>query len=179
MNGLSLPRQKLLNGTLFLTICAPCGIRLQTTTTTYRRQWPSPSYPLRPTRQFSSQAWLRNKQEDGKPPSLDTAVASSSSSSSRTQQIPPTDPHVHRVPDEELPSHRERQRWDFSKRFNVMMDELMKHLAEAGQRINNYTGTDYSGIQALRREIKEQGMTCPHERMLLRYSFPFSLFLLA
>lgn len=36
------------------------------------------------------------------------------------------------------------------------MDELQSNLATASQRLNNYTGTDYSGIEALRREIKEQ-----------------------
>jgi hypothetical protein len=37
------------------------------------------------------------------------------------------------------------------------MDDLMPKLALASQRINTYTGTDYSGIAALRKEIIEQG----------------------
>jgi len=64
---------------------------------------------------------------------------------------------VNVVPDEELPSHQEQKRWRLSKRFNQIMDDLMPKLALASQRINNYTGTDYSGIEALRKEITEQG----------------------
>lgn len=66
---------------------------------------------------------------------------------------------VRRVPDEELPSHREKTRWDISKRFSRLMDELLPKLATVGQKVNTFTGTDYSGIEALRREIKEQGTT--------------------
>jgi sensitive to high expression protein 9 len=64
---------------------------------------------------------------------------------------------VNVVPDEDLPSYQERMRWTLSKRFNRMMDDLMPKLALASQRINNYTGTDYSGIEALRKEIIAQG----------------------
>ncbi|KAF2204396.1 hypothetical protein GQ43DRAFT_409601 [Delitschia confertaspora ATCC 74209] len=63
---------------------------------------------------------------------------------------------INRVPDEDLPSHRERQRWDLSKQFSKLMDELLPKLAIVTQKVNTYTGTDYSGIAALRREIKEQ-----------------------
>jgi sensitive to high expression protein 9 len=66
--------------------------------------------------------------------------------------------NIARVPDEYLPSHRERQRWDLSKRFSEVMDELLPKLAVVTQKVNTYTGTDYSGVEALRREIKEQGM---------------------
>ncbi|KAH7062000.1 Mdm33 family-domain-containing protein [Paraphoma chrysanthemicola] len=64
--------------------------------------------------------------------------------------------NIARVPDEHLPSHRERQRWDFSKRFSEFMDELLPKLAVVTQKVNTYTGTDYSGVEALRREIQEQ-----------------------
>jgi len=60
------------------------------------------------------------------------------------------------VPDEHLPSHIETKRWTLTKRFNKMVDDLMPRLAQLSQRINSYTGTDYSGIEALRQEIKEQ-----------------------
>lgn len=66
--------------------------------------------------------------------------------------------NITRVPDEHLPSHRERQRWDFSKRLSELMDEVLPKLAVVTQKVNTYTGTDYSGVEALRREIKEQGM---------------------
>ncbi|KAJ9623271.1 sensitivity to high expression protein she9 [Taxawa tesnikishii (nom. ined.)] len=58
--------------------------------------------------------------------------------------------------EEKLPSHRERQRWDLSKRFAPTMDDLLAKAAIVSHQLNNYTGTDYSGIEALRREIHEQ-----------------------
>jgi sensitive to high expression protein 9 len=64
---------------------------------------------------------------------------------------------IARVPDEQLPSHNERQRWNLSKRFSKAMDELLPKLATVTQKVNTYTGTDYSGVEALRREIKDQG----------------------
>ncbi|KAF2188264.1 hypothetical protein K469DRAFT_684992 [Zopfia rhizophila CBS 207.26] len=63
---------------------------------------------------------------------------------------------IARVPVEDLPSHREGQRWGLSKRFSEIMDNLLPKLAIVTQKVNTYTGTDYSGIEALRREIKEQ-----------------------
>ncbi|KAJ4368327.1 sensitivity to high expression protein she9 [Neocucurbitaria cava] len=63
---------------------------------------------------------------------------------------------INRVPDEHLPSHRDRQRWDLSKRLTEIMDDLLPKLAVVTQKVNTYTGTDYSGVEALRREIKEQ-----------------------
>lgn len=85
-----------------------------------------------------------------------------------TPEPPPPEPaappkdeavdNIARVPDEQLPSHRERQRWSLSKRFSDAMDDLLPKLAVVTQKVNTYTGTDYSGVEALRREIKEQGM---------------------
>ncbi|KAF2855765.1 hypothetical protein T440DRAFT_464133 [Plenodomus tracheiphilus IPT5] len=66
------------------------------------------------------------------------------------------DDNIARVPDEHLPSHRERQRWSLSKRLSDAMDDLLPKLALVTQKVNTYTGTDYSGVQALRREIQEQ-----------------------
>jgi len=68
---------------------------------------------------------------------------------------------IARVPDEYLPSHQEKQRWSLSKRFSEAMDELLPKLAVVTQKVNTYTGTDYSGVEALRREIKEQGKQSP------------------
>jgi len=70
---------------------------------------------------------------------------------------PKSEDRIARVSDKDLPSHRERQRWSLSKRFSELMDELLPKLAIVTQKVNNYTGTDYSGIEALRREIREQG----------------------
>ncbi|KAF2688221.1 hypothetical protein K458DRAFT_295382 [Lentithecium fluviatile CBS 122367] len=64
------------------------------------------------------------------------------------------------VPAEDLPSHREAQRWDFSKRLTELMDDLLPKLAVVTQKVNTLTGTDYSGIEALKREIKE------HEKLV-------------
>jgi len=64
--------------------------------------------------------------------------------------------NVTRVPDEHLPSHREKQRWNLSKRLSEAMDDLLPKLAVVTQKVNTYTGTDYSGVEALRREIMEQ-----------------------
>ncbi|PVI02510.1 hypothetical protein DM02DRAFT_491859, partial [Periconia macrospinosa] len=64
--------------------------------------------------------------------------------------------NIDRVPAEKLPSHRESQRWSFHKRLNELMDELLPKLADVTQKVNTYTGTDYTGIQALKKEIKDQ-----------------------
>jgi sensitive to high expression protein 9 len=76
---------------------------------------------------------------------------------SSTKQTPAAD-NVAPVPDEHLPSHHQGQRWDFSKRLQELMDEVLPKLAVVTQKVNTYTGTDYSGVAALRREIKEQGI---------------------
>lgn len=57
-----------------------------------------------------------------------------------------------------LPSERARERLEFSERLHVFMDGFLAKAAVASKRVNNYTGTDYSGIEQLRREIIEQGM---------------------
>jgi sensitive to high expression protein 9 len=85
-------------------------------------------------------------------------------SSSKTKKNDVSD-NIERVPDEQLPSHRERQRWDLSKRLSELMDQVLPKLAVVTQKVNTYTGTDYSGVEALRREIKEQGRylsSCTH-----------------
>ena len=64
---------------------------------------------------------------------------------------------VKRVPDEHLPSHQERQRSNLEKRFTALMDELLPKIAVVTHKVNTYTGTDYSGLEALSREIKDQG----------------------
>lgn len=87
------------------------------------------------------------------PPILDLNETEKAPLPPRTER-----PKVHAVPDEDLPSYRERMRSQLGKRFNELMDDLMPKLALASQRINKYTGTDYSGIAALRKEILEQGM---------------------
>lgn len=73
-------------------------------------------------------------------------------------EAPPTpNGTLNGIPDEQLPSQRERIRWRASKYMNQLMDDLMPKLALASQRINTYTGTDYTGIETLRKKIIEQG----------------------
>ena len=69
--------------------------------------------------------------------------------------------NIDRVPAEKLPSHMESQRWNIHKRLNELMDEWMPRIADVTQKVNTYTGTDYSGIAALKQEIKDQG-NCYH-----------------
>ncbi|KAK4574695.1 sensitivity to high expression protein she9 [Recurvomyces mirabilis] len=58
-----------------------------------------------------------------------------------------------------LPSHVEKQRWQFSKDTTQLIDRLLARASIAGQHINVYTGTDYSGIEALRNKITTQEET--------------------
>lgn len=60
-----------------------------------------------------------------------------------------------------LPSDTERARWQLSKNTQKWMDDFLAKAAIFSQRLNTYTGTDYSGIEALRREIIEQGILPP------------------
>jgi sensitive to high expression protein 9 len=99
----------------------------------------------------------------GPPPNAETIAGEPlTPQPSRPAQSPASDSkdnvadNIARVPDEQLPSHRERQRWDFSKRLSELMDDLLPKLAVVTQKVNTYTGTDYSGVEALRREIQEQ-----------------------
>ncbi|KAF2083513.1 hypothetical protein K490DRAFT_51480 [Saccharata proteae CBS 121410] len=65
-------------------------------------------------------------------------------------------PTVTPAPKDQLPSHWESQRNKLHKKFNAWLDELLPKLATATQKLNHYTGTDYTGIEALRKEIKQQ-----------------------
>ncbi|OAG10209.1 uncharacterized protein CC84DRAFT_1213559 [Paraphaeosphaeria sporulosa] len=64
--------------------------------------------------------------------------------------------NIERVAADQLPSHHQAQRWDLSKRFQDLMDDILPKLAVVTHKVNTYTGTDYSGIEALKREIKDQ-----------------------
>ncbi|KAK4494066.1 hypothetical protein PRZ48_014330 [Zasmidium cellare] len=55
-----------------------------------------------------------------------------------------------------LPSHTANQRSQLSNRASKVLDSLLIRASIASQHINAYTGTDFSGIEALRREITEQ-----------------------
>lgn len=55
-----------------------------------------------------------------------------------------------------LPSKTDERRWQASRRMAKMMDSILARASIAGQHINNYTGTDYSGIEELKKNIAEQ-----------------------
>lgn len=55
----------------------------------------------------------------------------------------------------DLPSQREGRRSHIAKRFSHVMDHLQSNIFIAGQRLNDLTG--YSGIEALKKDIQEQG----------------------
>lgn len=57
----------------------------------------------------------------------------------------------------DLPSHEEGRRSHVSKKFSRVMDHLQSNIFIAGKRLNDLTG--YSGIEALKTEIQEQGIS--------------------
>lgn len=59
------------------------------------------------------------------------------------------------LPQKDLPSQEEGRRSHVSKRFSHIMDHLQSNIFIAGQRLNDLTG--YSGIEALKKDIEEQG----------------------
>ena len=163
-------------------LCTRCRLRTQTTSTTLvnkekwpvrrveiRRSWSSSSIARRdeldkvpsnvaragssdPARPTSAQpVGVEEKlQEHGQSSALDSTAAKASEPLLK-------DPTVQHAADEHLPSAWEARRWRLSKWFNKAMDDLMPKIAIASQRINTYTGTDYTGIEALRKEIQGQG----------------------
>ena len=56
-----------------------------------------------------------------------------------------------------LPSQEEGRRSHASKRFDHLMDSVQSNIFIAGQRLNDLTG--YSGIEALKKDIEQQGMS--------------------
>jgi len=77
-----------------------------------------------------------------------------------------SDTATERAAQETMPSDVQKKRWDMSKRFQILMDNVMTKATIAGHRVNQYTGTDYSGIEALRQAIVAQG---PSTQSMLLY----------
>lgn len=73
------------------------------------------------------------------------------------------------IAEEALPSKHQEQRWHLSKRVQERMDELLAKAAVVSHKVNNYTGTDYSGIERLRRDIIDQGNTSPRPIYLVNH----------
>lgn len=65
--------------------------------------------------------------------------------------------NVPNSPRTDLPSHEEGRRSHVSKSFSRVMDHLQSNIFIAGQRLNDLTG--YSGIEALKQDIKKQGQS--------------------
>lgn len=65
------------------------------------------------------------------------------------------DPNMDAESSGRLPSSLESRRSHFSKKFSSLMDDLQSNIFVAGQHLNDLTG--YSSIEALKREIQEQG----------------------
>ena len=63
-------------------------------------------------------------------------------------------------PRSDLPSQEEGRRSHISKRFSHVMDHLQSNIFIAGQRLNDLTG--YSGIEALKKDIEQQGRPPAH-----------------
>jgi len=57
---------------------------------------------------------------------------------------------------QQLPSHTANLRFELTKRFHRYMEHLLNLAAIYSQRLNIYTGTDYTGISALRTAIGSQ-----------------------
>ncbi|OCK82407.1 hypothetical protein K432DRAFT_293314 [Lepidopterella palustris CBS 459.81] len=139
-------------------ICLQCQFRAFSQRPSTKTYWPPSKSPVYLSRQSFSSSRIRfEKIPDSSQTSSPANPRQSTPPSTPEAQLPPKDEdNISRVPDEDLPSHREGQRWTLSKRMSELMDDLLPKLAILTQKVNNYTGTDYSGIEALRREIKEQ-----------------------
>jgi hypothetical protein len=63
-----------------------------------------------------------------------------------------------------LPSTTDNRRSEISKRLTRLTDTVLARASIAGQHINEYTGTDYSGIETIRSEIaaQEESMRSKH-----------------
>ena len=99
--------------------------------------------------------------EEDRQPISPTIATTTSAESPASSDSSPANPVA------SLPSQTENQRSHISKRMARMMDTLLSRASIAGQHINIYTGTDYSGIEALRNNIIEQerGVRDSHKKV--------------
>lgn len=88
------------------------------------------------------------------PPPPQTPPPSPISTSPRSLRSPPESSPL--VNNEKLPSYARFNRSELTARFQTFMERLMASAAIASHRLNSYTGTDYSGISALRQGILSQ-----------------------
>ncbi|PPJ55369.1 hypothetical protein CBER1_08690 [Cercospora berteroae] len=101
-------------------------------------------------RAVEAQQRLQEQDEPKSQPSL------SSQPQSATATATSTAPATAAESSTALPSHAESRRSDLQKRLTQFLDDLLLHASRIGQQVNQYTGTDYSGIENLRKEISSQ-----------------------
>ncbi|EGP84783.1 mitochondrial distribution and morphology family 33, fungi [Zymoseptoria tritici IPO323] len=130
--------------------CADCRVKLE-------RRRPRVGELVTQSRPFSRSARLHDEKRN------DTAAPiSQPETSPPSPTIRPDKPEPSPVPNTPaststtLPSRTESARSDLSKRMSKLMDDLLARASVASQHINAYTGTDFSGIEALRKEISDQ-----------------------
>lgn len=155
-------------------ICTRCRFRAQTT---LYHPGPNEAKDGKASNEGSTTAEeIESKSDpglDGNPAAVNgrddhTTSSSSSSSSSRpevydgsheqNQSQPTTEnpgTHPSTTTTRRLPSNMENRRSQLSKQFTTLMDNLQSNVFVVGQRLNDLTG--YSAIEALKREIQEQG----------------------
>lgn len=107
--------------------------------------------PPRPRASASIIAYKYDQTVFGKKPRAPKA------SLSTTSKRPANDDEVQK-PRKDLPSQEEGRRSQAFKRLSHVMDHLQSNIFIAGQRLNDLTG--YSGIEALKKDIEEQGRSC-------------------
>ncbi|EME78626.1 uncharacterized protein MYCFIDRAFT_157381 [Pseudocercospora fijiensis CIRAD86] len=118
-------------------------------------------------RPFSNTVRLRQDEKKAAPSKSDTISIPPSQPSQAEDATPdsiPSSPQPaivqpSKTPAEKsdsLPSVSESKRSPFSRRTSKILDELLVKASEASKYINAHTGTDYSGIEALRQEIVQQ-----------------------
>lgn len=90
------------------------------------------------------------------PPPTTSTISSSNDATATAAAIPPNGRADLTSWTQNLPSHTANLRFEMTKRFHRYMEHLLELAALYSHRLNTYTGTDYSGISALRAAISSQ-----------------------
>ena len=121
-------------------------------------------------KQLSSKLWICQRCYHHNQRAFDSERAHTARRNDHRQRIwapkiPLSEPHSRALstgssdagdkPRSDLPSQEEGRRSHISKRFSHVMDHLQSNIFIAGQRLNDLTG--YSGIEALKKDIEQQG----------------------
>ena len=143
----------------FLSFIKPCphiSLAFRCSRTTQLSSWPwarqGYAYLIHTSRCLKNLATDGQRLCHSRKPTFITQYVTSRSSSSLNNAD--RSPHSSR---NDLPSQEEGRRSHVSKSFSHLMDHVQSNIFIAGQRLNDLTG--YSGIEALRKEIEEQGIS--------------------